>query len=103
MPRADTATRALLTGYRVHPVLRQVVTAERMFLATLGAGCSFPAAAHAEQFGTTLKLNALVANNGRVVRAKMAGHTDTAAGLGRALAQQLITAAGLDVGNSAKP
>ena len=38
---ADAETRALLTAIDDQP-LRQLVTAERMFLATLEAGCSFP-------------------------------------------------------------
>lgn len=92
---ADTATRALLSTIDDQP-LRQIVTAERMFLATLEAGCSFPAAAYAERFGSTIKLHALVANGGRVVRAKMAGPAETAAGLGRALAEDLIAASGLN-------
>lgn len=91
---ADEPTRALLAAID-DPVLRQVVTAERTFLATLEGGCSFPAAAYAEHFGTTLKLHALVATNGRIVRSKMAGPTETAAGLGRNLAQELMALAGL--------
>lgn len=91
---ADTATRALLAAVD-DPALRQVVTAERMFLATIDGGCSFPAAAYAEHFGTTLKLNALLATGGRIVRSKMAGPAETAGGLGRQLAEELMTLAGL--------
>ena len=75
--------------------LREAVTAERSFLATIDAGCSFPAAAYAEHFGTTLKLHALLAPGGRIVRSKMAGSADTAAGLGRSLARELMTLAGM--------
>jgi len=77
------------------PALRPLVTAERTFLATLEAGCSFPAGAYAEAFGTTLKLNALVAPDNRIVRSKMGGPMDAAAGLGRALAEELLVAAGM--------
>ncbi len=91
---ADTATRALLAAVD-DPALRQVVTAERMFLATIDGGCSFPAAAYAEHFGTTLKLNALLATGGRIVRSKMAGPAETAGGLGRQLAEELMTLASL--------
>jgi hydroxymethylbilane synthase len=76
-------------------VLRPLVTAERTFLATLEAGCSFPAAAYAEGFGTTLKLNALVAPGNRIVRSKIGGQMTNAAGLGKALAEELIAAAGI--------
>lgn len=91
---ADAATRALLAAID-DAALRQVVTAERMFLATIDGGCSFPAAAYAEHFGTTLKLNALIAADGRIVRSKMAGPAETAGGLGRQLAQELMGLAGL--------
>ena len=79
---ADAATRALLAKID-DPALRQTVTAERMFLATIDGGCSFPAAAYAEHFGSTLKLNALIAADGRIVRSKMAGQAETAGGLGK--------------------
>ena len=91
---ADTATRALLAKID-DPALRQTVTAERMFLATIDGGCSFPAAAYAEHFGSTLKLNALIAADGRIVRSKMAGQAETAGGLGKQLAEELMALAGL--------
>ena len=91
---ADAATRALLAKID-DPALRQTVTAERMFLATIDGGCSFPAAAYAEHFGSTLKLNALIAADGRIVRSKMAGQAETAGGLGRQLAEELMALAGL--------
>jgi hydroxymethylbilane synthase len=90
----DAATRELVMMIDDAP-LRQSVAAERTFLATLEAGCSFPAAAHAEHFGSTLKLSALVARDGRIVRSKMAGPAETAGGLGRALAEELMGLAGM--------
>lgn len=89
--RADDAeTRCFITTID-DPSLRQAVTAERTFLATLEAGCSFPAAAHAGHFGSTFKLNALVAAaGGRLFRSKMADRAETASGIGRALAEELI-------------
>lgn len=90
----DAATRAAL-AYIDDPVLRQTVTAERMFLATIDGGCAFPAAAYAEHFGSTLKLNALIAAEGRIFRSKMAGPAETAGGLGKQLAQELMALAGL--------
>ena len=90
----DAATRGLLAAID-DAELRLIVTAERMFLATIDAGCSFPAAAYAERFGSTLKLHALLASDGRVVRSKMAGPAETAAGLGKALAEELMALAGM--------
>jgi len=88
----DIATREVLAAID-DPALRQEVAAERTFLATIDGGCSFPAAAHAEHFGTTLKLSALIASDGRIVRSKMAGQAATASGLGRALAEELMVLA----------
>jgi hydroxymethylbilane synthase len=90
----DGVTRRLLTAID-DPQLRLVVTAERSFLAAIDAGCSFPAGAYAEHFGSTLKLHALLANEGRIVRSKMSGPAETAAGLGRSLAAELMSLAGL--------
>ncbi len=90
----DARTRELLTAID-DPALRQVVTAERVFLATLEGGCSFPAGAYAEHFGSTLKLHGLLAPTGRVFRSKMAGPSETAAGLGRTLAEELMVRSGM--------
>ncbi|MBK8560574.1 hydroxymethylbilane synthase [Candidatus Amarobacter glycogenicus] len=92
---SDSATRALLATID-DATLRQSATAERTFLAAIDGGCSFPAAAHAEHFGTTLKLSALIAADGRIFRSKMAGSAETAAGLGRQLAEELMSLAGLE-------
>ncbi|HMS57713.1 MAG TPA: hydroxymethylbilane synthase [Tepidiformaceae bacterium] len=90
----DAVTRRLISAID-DPRLRESVTAERSFLAAIDAGCSFPAAAYAEHFGSTLKLHALLAPGGRIVRSKMAGPAETAAGLGRSLAAELMTLAGM--------
>ncbi len=95
---ADDATRGFLAAIDDR-ALREEVAAERSFLATLEAGCSFPAAAHAEHFGTTLKLAALVAPGGQVVRSRTAGPADTASAMGRALAEELMHAAGIRPGH----
>lgn len=95
---SDPTTRTLMAGID-DPALRQAVTAERSFLATIDGGCSFPAGAYAEHFGSTLKLNALLAApDGRIVRSKMAGPAETAAGLGRQLAEELMALAGIAPG-----
>ncbi len=70
--------------------LRRLVAAERAFLAALEAGCDFPAGAYAERFGTTLKLHGLVAPAGVIVRSKAGGPIAAGAGLGRALARELL-------------
>jgi hydroxymethylbilane synthase len=80
------------------PLLRQAVAAERSFLGQIGAGCSFPAAAYAEHFGTTLKLHGLIAVDDRIVRSKIGGAAETAAGLGRQLATELMALAGMASG-----
>ena len=90
----DAATKEILASID-DPELRLVVTAERVFLATIDGGCSFPAAAYAEHFGTTLKLHGLIATDGRIIRSKMAGPRETAGGLGRSLANELMANAGL--------
>lgn len=91
---ADDATRQLLAAID-DARLREAVTAERSFLAEIDAGCSFPAAAYAEHFGSTIKLHALLAPGGRLVRSKITGDTATAAGLGRQLARELMVLAGM--------
>lgn len=85
----DTPTRQLLARID-DPAIRLAVTAERSFLAAIEGGCSFPAAAYAEHFGSTLKLHALIALDGRIIRSKMGGPAETAAGLGRQLAEELL-------------
>lgn len=89
----DTAGRALAAAID-RPELRLIAGAERAFLAASAAACGLPAAAWAEIFGTTLKLNGLLVAPGRIVRSKMAGPLETAAGLGRALAEELCALAG---------
>ena len=90
----DEATRGLLAAID-DAALRRRVAAERAFLAALEAGCDFPAAAYAEDFGTTLRLTGLVAPDGEVVRAKIGGPTETATGLGERLARDLLARAGV--------
>ncbi|GBD22432.1 Porphobilinogen deaminase [bacterium HR29] len=75
------------------PVLRATVGAERAFLARLEAGCSFPAAAYAEVFGSTLKLHGLIAAEGKIIRSKVGGPIEAWAGLGRQLADELLAKA----------
>lgn len=94
--RADDVDTLALLRLVDDALLRPRLVAERSFLAALGAGCSFPAAAYAEQFGSTLKLHALVAQGGRIVRSKVGGPSEAAAGLGRELAAELMRLAGVE-------
>ena len=87
--RDDAETRRLLAAID-DPSARGLAAAERAFLATLGAGCDFPAAALADGFGTTLKLHGLIAPDGVIVRSKAGGPVATGPGLGRALARELL-------------
>ena len=87
--RDDAETRRLLAAID-DPTARGLAAAERAFLAALGAGCDFPAAALAEGFGTTLKLHGLIAPDGVIVRSKAGGPVATGPGLGRALARELL-------------
>lgn len=98
--REDDAVAREIVAAIDDPGLRPLVSAERSFLATLGAGCSFPAAAYAERFGTTVKLHALIAPHGAIVRSKMGGPVATAAGVGRALALELCELAGIEPGSA---
>lgn len=77
------------------PALRQVVAAERSFLAAVDVGCQFPAGAYAQPVGATLRLQGLLANEGKVVRSEASGPSDTAEELGRTLALALMRLAGL--------
>ncbi len=90
--RDDAATLGLLTAIDDGD-LRRLVSAERAFLAALEAGCSYPAAAYAESFGTTLKLHGLVAPEGVIVRSRVGGPMDAGPGLGRSLARELLALA----------
>lgn len=90
--RDDAATLGLLAAIDDWD-LRRLVSAERAFLAALEAGCSYPAAAYAESFGTTLKLHGLVAPEGVIVRSRVGGPMDAGPGLGRSLARELLALA----------
>lgn len=90
--RDDEATLDLLSAID-DGELRWLVSAERAFLAALEAGCSYPAAAYAESFGTTLKLHGLVAPEGVIVRSRVGGPIDAGPGLGRSLARELLALA----------
>jgi hydroxymethylbilane synthase len=87
----DEAARALAAALD-HLPDRQAVTAERSFLARLGAGCSVPAAALATVAEGSLVLQGLVAapDGSRVIRGSTEGPATEAEVLGAALAERLL-------------
>lgn len=73
------------------PPTRIAITAERAFLARLGAGCQLPVAAHARMQGDRLVVEGLIARDiGTFVRSEVAGPARSAAQLGEGLATMLL-------------
>jgi hydroxymethylbilane synthase len=91
----DERTRELLAPLD-DPGVRAAVTAERAFLNRLEGGCTVPAGALAEVKGTGLLLRGVVADPDGMdqFRDLRAGTVDHPEPLGRALAEQLLTAGG---------
>jgi hydroxymethylbilane synthase len=89
--------------------VRATVTAERAYLARLGGGCDLPVGAYAVRRpadsyagrgpADSLTVEGLMASaDGRVVlRSSLSGPVEEAAGLGTALADQLLAAGGADL------
>jgi hydroxymethylbilane synthase len=87
----DVATLAALRGLD-HTPTRACATAERAFLARLGASCVTPMAAHARLIGGRLTIDGLVAGeDGReVLRERAEGDAGDAEALGRRVAEALL-------------
>lgn len=85
----DASTRAILAAID-DPTVHCTVRAERAFLATLEAGCSSPAAAHATIEDGMLVIEALVEREGRHVRTRAEGRPEAASALGRQAALELL-------------
>lgn len=98
--RADDRDALAAVAPLDHAPTRTAVTAERAFLARLGAGCTAPVAAHARLLdGGTLQLDAMIgaldpALGLAPVRGRLSAPADDPAALGRALAEQLIANGG---------
>jgi len=76
-----------------HPSTRAVATAERAFLAALGAGCGTPVGALAElTTEPVIRLSGVIAapDGSSVIRAQMTGAASDGDALGRRLAQRLL-------------
>lgn len=85
----DAATLRLLAAID-DAAARAATTAERTFLAGLGGGCSLPIAAHAVVDAGQIHLTGLVLSVDGSAAARVAGHGDDAAELGRRLAQEAL-------------
>ena len=92
----DERSRSLLAAID-DPEIRAPVETERSFLATLGAGCQFPAGAYAVLGGGELTLQALVAPDGRVRHGTERAGVASAIALGKRMAVRLMTEAGVPV------
>jgi hydroxymethylbilane synthase len=93
--RADDAEVAALIAPLDHAPTAAAVSAERGFLARLGAGCAAAVAAHATVDGESVSLTALIgAVDGRHVRDTRVGPAAEAAALGDALAVGLLEMGG---------
>lgn len=96
--RADDAEVLYLLYAIDDPPTRHAITAERAYLARLGAGCRLPVAAYATVDGDALRIRGLLANDdGGLFRAELIGVTADAANLGERLAEHLAADAGLNL------
>jgi hydroxymethylbilane synthase len=91
--RADDPTTLAALLALDHAATRACATAERAFLARLGASCVTPMAAHARLHGERLTIDGLVAaEDGRdVLRERAEGAAGAAEALGRQVAEALLT------------
>jgi hydroxymethylbilane synthase len=94
----DTATRGALADVDDAPT-RVCATAERAFLARLGASCHTPMAAHARLTGDTVHVHGVVAGEDgrRVLRASASAPATAAERVGRELAETLLERGAADI------
>lgn len=93
--RGDDAETRRLVGVLDHAETRAAVSAERAFLAELGAGCRAAVGAYAHVERHRLRIVALVGStDGRQVRAARSGNGDDAEALGSAVARELLRGGG---------
>ncbi len=88
--RADDTELARLLSPLHHAATASAVTAERTFLAELGAGCSAPVAAYARVTSAAIEMDGLIASvdGGRLVRVSTSGADPS--DLGKLLAQRAL-------------
>ncbi|MFN2480020.1 MAG: hydroxymethylbilane synthase, partial [Pyrinomonadaceae bacterium] len=87
--RSDDEATNDLVALLEHPPTRAACTAERALLFSLGGGCQVPIAAHATVAASRLRLEALVAGAGRVLRDSIEDDAAHAARAGEQLAARL--------------
>ncbi len=94
--RADDHVTAGLLAVLEDTQTHVAVTAERAMLAQLGSGCNLPVGAYGIVRGESIELEGLLASiDGRILfRSRVAGPVDDPAGLGAALASELLDGAG---------
>ncbi len=85
----DIETQQLLAAIHDLPTFR-AVTAERAFLATLGAGCSAPVAAYAVQQGSRLEMQGIIASIDGQSLVRVSGSGADPLVLGQGLARQAL-------------
>lgn len=73
-----------------HAETRAAVTAERAFLARLGAGCRMPVGAYARVIDGELRIDAMIASGETIARKSSGGAIASAAVLGDALAGEMM-------------
>jgi hydroxymethylbilane synthase len=74
-----------------HPATRAAMTAERAYLARLGAGCRLPVGAYAVVEAGSVHIRGLLATaEGHLFRDEATGPEDSAAAIGTALADRLL-------------
>jgi hydroxymethylbilane synthase len=91
--RTDDAEAIAFVGAIDDAVTRAAVTAERAFLARLGAGCRMPVGAHATLAGANLTLRAMIGGDAGITRDEMTGATSNADVIGTSLADRMTAGA----------
>ena len=99
--RVDDLNIKELMQHLDHLITRQIVFAERSFLAAVQGGCQVPVAVHGSVNAGMLILRALILSldGQRFVDDRISGPLDTAEVLGKELAGRLLTAGGQDILN----
>ena len=95
--RADDAGLTELLATIDHRPSRAAVTAERVLLAALEAGCSAPVGAYAAFSGSQLRLDAVVLGEKMIVREHGEADAADAARLGRELAARMLALGAADL------
>ena len=103
--RADDARTVALVAAIDDPLARSAVSAERAFLAALGAGCLAPAGAYARCDGDEIEIEAMVGrpDGSKLVRERLRGPAASAEALGRQIAERILGAGGEEIVRAVHP